>query len=86
MLEEEDGQMTGVEDNFTLQEHRIAFLLVQHKSDEEICLKLCISINTARTWLKSIYRKYEIEGEGKGKRLIAAESYGKYIMRTFVEA
>ncbi len=84
----EDNELlcASIEVNFTPQEHRIAFLLVQSRSDVDISMELGISINTTRTWLKRIYRKYAIEGESRGKRLVAADSYGKYVMRTFVEA
>lgn len=76
---------SNIEQSFTLQEHRIAFLLVQRKSDEEICIELCIGMNTTRMWLKRIYQKYEIEGVSRGKRLVAADSYSKYVARSFIE-
>ena len=79
-----DRESSQVEQGFTPQEHRIALLLVWRKSDKEICSELSISLNTTRTWLKRIYGKYDIKDNSKRKRLVAAESYSKYMAKVFI--
>ena len=86
MIGENDNTQENIERYLTLHEHHIAFLLVQRKSNKEICAQLCISVDTVRGRLKSIYSKYGIEGMDKGKRQVVANIYSEYVTKAFIEA
>ena len=66
-------------ENLTVKEREIMDLVVQGKSNQELCNILNIAMTTVKTHLHNIYAKYGISSDNKGNfsvsRLRAALKY-----------